>query len=388
MRDTFLPLAVPSIGEEEIASVVENLRSGWLTTGPKTAKFEQLFAEYIGVKHAVALNSCSAALHLSALAIGVGQGDEVITTPITWPATSNMIVHTGAKPVFVDVRADTLNIDASLIESAITPRTKAIIPVHMAGQVCDMNEIRDIGKRNNIPIIEDAAHALGASYDQQEVGSTGEHTCFSFYATKNMTTGEGGMFTTNDEAVAKRVRLLSQHGVSRDAWSRESNQGLHWQLLEPGFKCNMSDVLSSIGIHQIDRLPAFIEKRRELASQYDNAISSIAGVTQLDRKPGRESAFHLYIVRINADVSGVTRDEMIVGLRERNIGSGVHFISTHLQPYYRDHLGVQPESLPVAAKMSDEILSLPLCPSMSVQDIQDVSEAIKEVIQSKKEVSV
>ncbi|MEM9065164.1 MAG: DegT/DnrJ/EryC1/StrS aminotransferase family protein [Planctomycetota bacterium] len=380
MRDSFLPLALPVIGEAEVEEVIDSLRSGWLTTGPKTKKFERLFRERLGVKHAVALSSCSAALHLAMLALDIEPGDEIITTPVTWPATSNMIWHAGAKPVFVDIERDTLNIDAAKLEEAITDKTRAIIPVHIAGQPCNMTEIHAVANTRGLPVIEDAAHALGSTYKGVEVGADGTHCCYSFYATKNMTTGEGGMFTTNDDEIAERVRVLSQHGVSRDAWNRERAQGPHWQLIEPGMKYNMSDLMSSIGIHQMDRLDGFIAKRRELASEYDRMLKGFEGVTPLTRKPERASAFHLYIVRLNPEMLGATRDELMIALREANIGVGVHFISTHLQPYYRERLGIAPESLPVAAALSEEILSLPIYPGMELSDVRDVVDAFRTVV--------
>lgn len=379
MRDNFLPLSRPVIADAEIAEVAASLRSGWLTTGPKAAEFEAAMTAYLGSDHVVAVSSCTGALHACLLAHGVA-GGEVITTPITWPATSNVIWHAGAQPVFVDVEEDTLNIDVDLVEAAITPKTRAILPVHMAGQPCDLHPLRAIADRHGLALIEDAAHAIGASYYGEVIGTGPSAACFSFYATKNMTTGEGGLVATDDADLAARVRLITQNGIARDAWSRESPSGLHWQLIEPGLVLNLSDLLASIGLHQVGKLDAHNTRRRELVETYRRELASAPGLSGLAVRPGRESADHLFVVQVDAAVAGVTRDDMTVELRDRNIGTGVHFRSTHLQPYYRDQLGMRPSDLPVAARVSERILSLPLFAAMTKDDVLDVVEAVHDVI--------
>ncbi|WDI30551.1 DegT/DnrJ/EryC1/StrS family aminotransferase [Hyphococcus flavus] len=383
-RNTFLPLTSPQIGEEEIEEVVRCLRSGWLATGPRSSEFESAICDLLGSEYAVALSSCTAALHLSMLALGIGESgnreDEVITTPISWPATSNMIWHSGARPIFADIDPDTLNLDIEQVEQKISKRTKAIIPVHMAGQPCDMDELIQISLKHGIPIIEDSAHALGADYKGEMIGGKGRNCCFSFHATKNITCGEGGMFTTSDSRYADRVRILSQHGVVNDSWRRYCTGELHWRLVEPGLKYGMPDILASIGIHQLRRLPHCIEVRRKLAAVYDHKLKGIKGVEPLIQRDDRKSAYNLYIVRMDCDALGITRDEMILALRKNNIGSGVHFQSTHLQPFYQGTLGMSPDSLPIARKLSEQIISLPLSSSMTQDDVDDVIYALTQII--------
>lgn len=380
VRRQFLPFALPLLGKEEEDEVIDTLRSGWITTGPKTNRFEQMCAEYVGCKHAVALNSCTGALHLSVAALDIGPGDEVITTPLSWPATANVIIHQGAKPVFVDVEPDTLNIDATKIEAVITERTKAIIPVHMAGQPCDMEAIGAIAKKHNLSVIEDAAHAIGAEYHGRRIGSISQATAFSFYPIKNMTTIEGGVLATDDDELAERARVLSLHGISKDAWKRYSSEGsLHWQLQEPGFKYNMTDVQASLGLHQLGRLDGFIAKREEYAAMYDSAFADLPAIQPLARRPGMRHAHHLYVVLLDLDRLTISRDEFMLALKAENIGVGVHFISMHLQPYYQQALKMQASDLPVAASVSRQLLSLPLYPKMSKSDLADVICAVRKI---------
>ncbi len=380
VRKTFLPFALPLLGKEEEDEVLDTLRSGWITTGPKTKRFEDMCKEYLGCKHAVAFNSCTGALHVAVAAAGIGPGDEVVTTPISWPATASVVIHQGGTPVFVDVEPDTLNIDASKIEAAITPRTKAIMPVHMAGQPCDMTQIRAIANRHKLIVIEDAAHAVGAEYQGRKIGSVSEATAFSFYPIKNMTTIEGGLLTTDDDQFAEHARVLGNHGISRDAWKRYSSEGaLHWQLLEPGFKYNMTDVQAALGLHQLGKLDEFIRVRALYAAMYDEAFAGVPSVCPLKRREGVKHAEHLYIMLLDLERLNITRDQFILALKAENIGTGVHFISLHLQPYYHELRKMQPQDLPVAYDVSQRLLSLPLYPKMTKDNVNDVIKAVKKI---------
>jgi len=299
MRNAFLPYCLPFIGEEEIAEVVDSLRSGWLTTGPKVKRFEQEFAAYVGAKHAIAVSSCTAALHASLAALDIGPGDEVIVPTLTFCATANVVVHLGALPVIVDVDQN-FQISLEAVSNAISPRTKAIIPVHYAGQACSLQEILGLAEKHGIPVIEDAAHATGAEYKGARIGSHSHAVCFSFYVIKNMTTSEGGMITTNDDALARRLRLLSLHGMSRDAWKRYTEAGSwYYEVLEPGYKYNMTDIQAALGIHQLRRLDGFIRRRQEIAAMYDSAFSDLSEILLPPRLPDRNHTFHLYPIRLN-----------------------------------------------------------------------------------------
>ena len=379
VRQTFLPFALPQLGKEEEDEVLDTLRSGWITTGPKTKRFEQMCADYLGSKHAIAFNSCTGALHVAVATAGIGPGDEVITTPISWPATASVVIHQGAKPVFVDVEADTLNIDASKIEAAITPRTKAILPVHMAGQPCDLHRIRAIAKRHNLIVIEDAAHAIGAEYDGRKIGSISEATAFSFYPIKNITTIEGGVLATNDDEFAETARIIGNHGISRDAWKRYSSEGsLHWQLIRPGFKYNMTDIQASLGLHQLPKLDGFIAKRAQYAKIYDEAFEDLP-LRPLARRLGMKTAHHLYVILLDLERLTITRDQFMLALKAENIGTGVHFISMHLQPYYRKEYQMRETDFPVAYDVSQRLLSLPLYPKMTLADVQHVIQAVRKI---------
>jgi dTDP-4-amino-4,6-dideoxygalactose transaminase/nucleoside-diphosphate-sugar epimerase len=379
VRQTFLPFALPQLGKEEEDEVVDTLRSGWITTGPKTKRFEDMCRDYLGSKHAIAFNSCTGSLHVAVAAAGIGPGDEVITTPISWPATASVVIHQGGKPVFVDVEPDTLNMDASKIEAAITPRTKAIIPVHMAGQPCDLERIGWIAHRYNLVVIEDAAHAIGAEYHGRKIGSISLATAFSFYPIKNMTTIEGGVLATDDDGFAENARIIGNHGISRDAWKRYSSQGeLHWQLLRPGFKYNMTDIQASVGLHQLPRLEGFLRTREEYAALYDAAFQDLP-IRPLARRPNVKHAHHLYIVLLELERLGISRDEFLLALKAENIGTGVHFISLHLQPYYQDVHHMQPQDLPVAYDVSQRLLSLPLYPKMTLVEVNQVIQAVRKI---------
>ncbi|MBN1419916.1 MAG: aminotransferase class I/II-fold pyridoxal phosphate-dependent enzyme, partial [Planctomycetes bacterium] len=381
LRAQFLPFALPSIGPEEEQEILDTLRSGWITTGPRTAEFERRLAAYLGVPEVVAVSSCTAALHLSLIAAGVGPGDEVITSPVTWPSTANVIVHTGATPVFADIDRDTFNIRPDEIEKRMTPKTKAIIPVHIAGQPCEMEAIRRIAKAWGTIVIEDAAHAIGAEYRGRRVGAGGDFACFSFYPTKNITTGEGGAVAVSDPERAETIRLWSLHGVTRGAWNRYAAEGgLHWDLVVPGYKYNMPDLGAALGIHQLAHLDAFIETRRRYARLYDESFLDLAEIIRPRVLDGIRHAYHLYIIMIRPEMLRVDRDEFAKHLRAENVGVGFHFRSLHLSPYYRERLGIAPEDYPNARFTSDRILSLPLYPRMSVGDVLQVAEIIRKLV--------
>jgi dTDP-4-amino-4,6-dideoxygalactose transaminase len=355
----------PAIGEEEIAAVAETLRSGWLTTGPRSAELERRMAEYLEAEHVLALASGTAALHLALVALGVGPGDEVITTPITWPATANVIVHTGATPVFVDVRDDDLNIDPDLVAEAVNGRTKAILPVHLAGQPCDLDPILALG----LPVVEDAAHAAESRYRGRKIGGLSDATCFSLYATKNIAAGEGGLIATNSGAIAEAVQ---------DLRLMRRGDGSLYDIPVPGYKANLSDVLASIALAQLAKVEAHGEIRRRQFALYDEAMAELDGVTPLARDERDTHAYHLYVVRIDGDAAGATRDEYQRALAEENIATSIHFLPAHRLSYYRERFPDLPP-LPVAERAGDEVLSLPLSPAHSEEDIGDAIEALRRV---------
>ncbi|MGH9645467.1 MAG: DegT/DnrJ/EryC1/StrS family aminotransferase [Bryobacteraceae bacterium] len=380
MRTQFLPYSLPSLGEEEIAEVADSIRSGWVTTGPKVKLFEQEFARYVGAEHAIAVSSCTAALHLTLAAHGIGPGDEVIVPTLTFCSTANVVVHLGAKPVLVDVTQDgQMSVDA--LRAAVTPRTRAILPVHYGGQACPLEEISAIASLHGIPVIEDAAHAVGTTYQDRRIGTHGRATCFSFYATKNMTTGEGGMITTNDADLAGRIRLLSLHGMSRDAWKRYTQAGNWWyEVVEPGYKSNMSDLQAAMGIHQLRKLDGFIRRRRDIAARYQEAFADLPELRLPHDCPRRPHAYHLFPVRLVAGELSITRDQLIDELRLLNIGTSVHFIPLHRHPYYQATFGYNPEQFPGAECFFEGLLSLPLYPKMSNSDVEDVISALRAVV--------
>jgi dTDP-4-amino-4,6-dideoxygalactose transaminase len=364
-RATFLSFQPPAIGEEEIAAVVETLRSGWLTTGPRTAELERRFAELAEAEHALALSSGTAALHLSLLALGVGPGDEVITSPITWPATANVIVHAGARPVFADVRDSDLNVDPERVREAVTERTKAILPVDLAGQPSDLDPLLELG----LPVVEDAAHAAESRYRGRKVGSIADATCFSLYATKNVAAGEGGIVTTNRDDVAEAIdamRLMRR------------GDGSLYDIVVPGYKANLSDVLASIALCQLDKVERHGEIRRRHVAMYDDAIAELDGVEPLARDKRDVHAFHLYVVRIDPDGAGATRDDYQRALADEQIGTSIHFLPVHRLQAYRERFPDQPP-LPVAERAGAEVLSLPLSPAHSDADVEDAIAALRRV---------
>jgi dTDP-4-amino-4,6-dideoxygalactose transaminase len=365
MRETMLGFQPPAVGEEEIAAVAETLRSGWLTTGPRTAELEERCAEYLEAEHVLAVASGTAALHHSLVALGVGPGDEVITTPITWPATANVVVHTGATPVFADVRESDLNIDAELVAELVTERTKAIMPVHLAGQACDLDPLWALG----LPVIEDAAHAFESTYRGRKIGGLSAATCFSLYATKNVAAGEGGLIATNDAAVADAVA---------DLRLMRRGEGSLYDIAVPGYKANLSDVLASIALVQLDKLGRHGEIRARQFALYDDAVADLDGIEPLARDDRDTHALHLYVVRIDPELAGATRDEYQRALREENVATSIHFLPVHTLTWYRERFPDQPP-LPVAERAGSEILSLPLSPAHSDADIGDAIDALRRV---------
>ena len=381
MLSQFIPFHVPAIGAEEIRAVVDTLESGWLTSGTKVKRFEDDFAEYVGSKHAVAVNSGTAALHLALDAVGIRQGDEVIVPTMTFTATAEVVLYFKAKPVLVDCQEDTLNLDPKQIEAAITSKTKAIIPVHFGGQPCDMTPILEIAKTHKLYVVEDAAHALPASYEGKKIGTIGDITCFSFYATKTITTGEGGMATTENSEWAERMRMMSLHGISHDAWKRYTKEGSwYYEILNPGFKYNLTDIAAAIGIEQLKKCDEFRKAREKIAKIYDRSFADLEEIQTPVRRSDTEHAWHLYVIQLNLDHLQITRNQFIDALREEGIGTSVHFIPLHLHPYYRDNFGYQPSDFPNASSAFERIVSLPIYPKMTEADVESVIGAVRKVV--------
>jgi dTDP-4-amino-4,6-dideoxygalactose transaminase len=380
----FLPFALPEIGEEEIAGVVKCMRSGWLTSGPNTREFESKFAEFIGDDvEAVAINSATSGLTLALEACGVGEGDEVITTPYTFSASAMSAVYLGAIPVLVDIDPVTMNIDSSLIEAAITPRTKAIIPVHFAGLACDMDKIIGIAKKHNLKVIEDAAHALPCTYKGKTIGSLdSDATIYSFYATKTITTGEGGMIVTRNSEIAARARIMRLHGISTDVFDRYTSTKPKWyyQITAPGFKCNMTDIAASIGIPQLARARDFQKKREYIWKKYSAAFTDLPIILPANAPDGDMHSCHLFVIRLN-EKSPITRDDFIARMSaEYNIGCSVHFIPLNLHPFWQEKLGVNEASFPVSVKSFENAISLPIYTKMTDDDVNRVIEAVRSLL--------
>ena len=375
MRETFLPFALPDTGDAEVEAVAEVIRSGWLTTGAQTRAFEAAFAKLVGAKHAIAVNSCTAAMHLVLEAIGIKPGDKVLTTPYTFAATAEVIRYMGAHPLFVDVRPDTLNIDVDRVAEALRrEKVAAIMPVHIAGEVCELDRLREVA--GDIPIIEDAAHALPTKLGDRMVGAISRFACFSFYATKTLATGEGGMITTDDDAAADRCRIMSLHGISRDAWKRYTAEGSWaYEIVAPGFKYNLTDVASAIGLVQLSKLDAMWRRRVAIAARYDAAFGSRADL-QLPARSTNQHAWHLYMLRVEAK----KRNAFVEELKRRRIGASVHFIPLHLHPYYRETYGYKPEDFPIAVREYEREVSLPIFSRMTDRDVEDVIEAVLEAL--------
>ena len=378
-RQQFLIFGNPIIEQEEIDEVVASLRTGWLSTGPKVAAFEDGFRQYIGSKHALALNSWTSGMHLALIAAGIGPGDEVITTPMTFAATANVILHAGAQPVFVDVRMPSMTIDVDQIEEKITPKTRAILPVHFAGRPCDMDAILDIARRHHLLVLEDAAHAVESVYHGKKIGNIGDATGFSFYVTKNIVTGEGGMVTTNNDEWADKIQTYGLHGMSKGAWRRFSDEGYkHYAVIYPGYKYNMMDLQVAIGMHQIKRVDRYLGIRERIWRRYDEAFAGLPVQIPAPPEPDTVHARHLYTLLLDIDKIGITRDGFQQKLYEMNIGTGIHFISLHLHPYYRETFGYQSEDFPNATYISERTISLPLSAKLTDEDVEDVIVAVKE----------
>lgn len=382
MRETFLPFSTPSLGDEEINEVVDSLRSGWITTGPKVKRFEDAFKAYVGAPFAVPLSSATAGLHLTLLALKIKEGDEIITTPMTFASTVSMIILAGGTPVLADIEPGTLNIDVAKVAEKITPRTRAIIPVHFAGQSCDLDPLFALARQHNLTIIEDAAHAAGTEYKGRKIGSLDSISIFSFHPNKNITTGEGGMVCTPDETLAEEISLLKFHGMSREAWKRFAASGTpNYDIMLPGYKYNMMDIQAAIGLHQLPRLDGFIDRRKEIAEQYNTAFADLAELALPAYAPYQQRhAWHLYTPLIRTELLTIDRDRFMAELKELNIGSGLHYKAIHHHSWYRENLSVADTELPNASYASDRILSLPLFPGMSDNDANDVIAAVTDVI--------
>jgi perosamine synthetase len=376
-----LPFHRPDVGDEEIDEVLNVLRSGWLTTGPKAREFETEFAAMAGAKHAVAVNSCTAALHLALEAAGLREGDEVLVPTMTFAATAEVVTYFKARPVLIDCVPDTLNLDAHRIEQAITSKTKAIIPVHFAGHPCEMDHILSIAHDHGLRVIEDAAHALPARYKGKMVGSIAESTCFSFYATKNITTGEGGMVTTDNEDHAARVRMMSLHGLSRDAWNRYAAEGSwYYEILSPGFKYNLTDIAAALGLAQLKKCDRFWKARERYAALYHEGFRDVPEILCPQSAPHVQHAWHLYVIQLELDRLRISRNEFITRLQQAGVGCSVHFIPLHLHPYYRDMLGYRPTDLPVSSMVFQRVLSLPLYSKMTEADVHRVIEVVRTLV--------
>lgn len=382
MRATFLPFSIPNLGEEEINEVVDSLRSGWITTGPKVKRFEEAFKEYTGAPFAVPLSSATAGLHLAMLSLKLLPGDEVITTPMTFAATVNMIVQGGGTPVLADIEPGTLNIDLACVKKKINHRTRAIVPVHFAGHPCDLDPLFELARTHGMALIEDAAHAIGTTYKGAKIGSLESASIFSFHPIKNITTGEGGMLATRDEQLAEEIALMKFHGMNKEAWKRYEASGTpNYDIVMPGFKYNMMDLQAAIGLHQLKRLDGFIEKRTEIAQFYNRFFAEVEEMVTPKPVPyPHRHAWHLYTPLVKVELLNIDRDEFMARLKKENIGTGLHFKAIHHHPYYRYSLGIEPGELPNADYASDRILSLPLFPQMTLDDAQDVVDAVKRVI--------
>lgn len=381
IREDFLVFGQPLIEQDEIDEVVDSLKKAWLGTGPKVRKFERIFSEYKGGPYAAAVNSCTAALHLSLLSLGLKPGDEVITTSMTFCATVNAIIHAGATPVLVDIDPVTLNIEPNAIEQKITDRTKAVVIVHFAGRCCRMDSILEITKRNKLFLVEDCAHAIESEYDGQKAGTFGDLSCFSFYSTKNIVTGEGGMVLSNHRELIEKIKILALHGMNADAWTRFSDAGYkHYYVEDAGYKYNMMDLQAAIGIHQMKRVDAYWMRRQEVWQRYAEAFSDLAIGLPAPIEKKHRHAHHLFTIRIDENRAGLSRDAFLVAMKQENIGTGVHYLAIPEHPYYNRTFGWKPDEFPNATEYGRQTVSLPISAKLSDKDVCDVIEAVKKII--------
>ncbi len=381
MRENFLVFGSPRIEEDEIEEVVSCLRSGWIGTGPRVAEFERRVAAYKGAAHAVAVNSCTAALHLSILAAGIGPGDEVITTPMTFCASVNAIIHAGATPVLADVDPLSLNIDPAKVRAKITPRTRAILPVHFAGRSCDMDPLCALAEEHGLTVIEDCAHAIETEYRGRKAGTFGDFGCFSFYVTKNVITGEGGMILARNPEHAARLKVLALHGMSADAWKRFGDEGYrHYLVTEAGFKYNMMDLQAAIGLRQLDKVEPFWERRREIWERYTAELSGLPLTLPAPVEADTRHAFHLFSILVDEGRAGLSRDAFLTAMTKRKIGVGVHYLSIPEHPFYQQRFGWSPDDCPNARDIGRRTVSLPISPKLTDADVTDVIEAVREIL--------
>lgn len=381
MRSSYLVFGSPVIEDEEIDEVVKTLKSGWIGTGPKVARFEEEFREYTGAKHAIAVASCTAGLHLSVIALGIGPGDEVIVPVLTFAATANAVIHSGAKPVFADVDISSMTIDPEDVRRKITPRTKAIIPVHFAGRACRLDELEAIAREHNLYLIQDTAHALETEYHGRKIGTFDHLASYSFYVTKNITTAEGGMVTTNDEEIANRLKIYALHGMSKDAWKRFSDDGYkHYEVVFPGFKYNMTDIQASLGIHQLRKIERLYKRRQEIWQAYHEKLKHLPLILPTEAEEGTRHGLHLFIILVDTSKTGITRDELLTALHKQNIGTGVHYIALHHHPYYKQTYGYKQGDFPNAEFISDRTLSIPFSAKLTDADVDDVADALNRIL--------
>ncbi len=381
-REEFLVFGSPLIEEAEIEEVVKSMKSGWIGTGPKVRQFEEMFCQFKGVNHAMALNSCTAALHLSLNVIGIQPGDEVIVPTMTFAATANAVIHAGGKPVLVDCQKESMNIDPLQIEAKITSKTRAIVVVHFAGRPCDMDPIMNIAHTHHLKVIEDCAHAIEAEYNGKQTGLFGEIGCFSFYVTKNVCTGEGGMAITNHEAYADKIKILALHGMSKDAWKRFSDEGYkHYQVVYAGFKYNMMDIQAAMGIHQLPRIQTHWQRRQTIWNTYNAAFKDLPVFLPAPIPPNIKHSYHLYTLLLDIQRAHITRDHFLNEMTKRNIGVGVHYIALHLHPYYQNTFQYQENDFPNARWISDRTVSLPLSPKLTDQDVADVIHSVRDIFE-------
>lgn len=381
MRSSYLVFGSPVIEDEEIDEVVKTLKSGWIGTGPKVARFEEEFREYTGAKHAIAVASCTAGLHLSVIALGIGPGDEVIVPVLTFAATANAVIHSGAKPVFADVDISSMTIDPEDVRRKITPRTKAIIPVHFAGRACRLDELEAIAGEHNLYLIQDTAHALETEYHGRKIGTFDHLASYSFYVTKNITTAEGGMVTTNDEEIANRLKIYALHGMSKDAWKRFSDDGYkHYEVVFPGFKYNMTDIQASLGMHQLRKIERLYKRRQEIWQAYHEKLKHLPLILPTEAEEGTRHGLHLFIILVDTSKTGITRDELLTALHKQNIGTGVHYIALHHHPYYKQSYGYKQGDFPNAEFISDRTLSIPFSAKLTDADVDDVADALNRIL--------